>query len=59
MTRVTRWMVLLCLIIAAFVMTWDLTPRSAGSNASKTGGSNSLLAQKAGKNQGVGARTST
>ncbi len=51
MTRVTRWMVLVCFIIAAFVMTWDLTPRSAGSNASKSSGSSARLAQKAGKNQ--------
>jgi photosystem II stability/assembly factor-like uncharacterized protein len=56
MTRVTRWMVLLCLIIAAFVMTWDLTPRSAGSNASKSSGSSARLAQKAGKTQGGGAK---
>ena len=56
MTRVTRWMLLLCFIIAAFVMTWDLTPRSAGSNASKSSGSSTRLAQKAGKNQGGGTR---
>ena len=56
MTRVTRWMLLVCFIVAAFVMTWDLTPRSAGSNASKSSGSSALLAQKAGKNQGAGAR---
>jgi photosystem II stability/assembly factor-like uncharacterized protein len=56
MTRVTRWMLLLCLLVAAFVMTWDLTPRSAGSNASKSSGSSARLAQKAGKSQGSGAR---
>jgi len=49
-------MVLVCLIIAAFVMTWDLTPRSAGSNASKSSGSSARLAQKAGKTQGGGAK---
>ena len=55
MTRTTRWILILSFIAASFVITWDFTPRSAGSNATKNSASSSGASQKQpGKNQGSG-----
>ena len=35
MTRTTRWMLILCFIVASIAVAWDLTPLTAGRDKAK------------------------
>ena len=59
MTRTTRWMLILCFIVASIAVAWDLTPLTAGRDKGKGNVSAAGLMQKQSGKREDSARTGT